>query len=134
MAIKTNSTDQSMMAEINVTPLVDVMLVLLIIFIVTAPLLMQGIPLNLPTASAPTLNPPKQIQVSIDNNQQLYLNNASLGRAQLKARLQALHNNSPELTVQLRVDERVQYGEVAKTMATIQQAGISKLVFVTASE
>ncbi len=134
MATQTRFTDQSMMAEINVTPLVDVMLVLLIIFIVTAPLLMQGIPLNLPKASASALNSSKQIQLSIDSNQQLYLDKAPLERSQLKAKLQALHTDSPELTVELMVDERVQYGEVAKTMATIQQAGISKLVFVTANE
>ena len=134
MATQTRFTEQSMMAEINVTPLVDVMLVLLIIFIVTVPLLMQGIPLNLPKAAAPPLNPAKQVELSIDGNQQLYLNRTPLQRTQLKARLQALHANSPQLTVQLMVDERVQYGEVAKTMAVIQQAGISKLVFVTASE
>ena len=135
MTIQTRFSEQSMMAEINVTPLVDVMLVLLIIFIVTAPLLMQGIPIILPKKSAtPTLTLPKPVQLSIGSDRKIYLNKEPVERAQLKTKLQALHANAPELAVQLLADERTQYGEVARIMAIVQQAGITKLVFVTVSE
>lgn len=135
MAIQIKSSEQAMMSEINVTPLVDVMLVLLIVFMVTAPLLIQAVPVTLPQTSASVPLPPaRQIQLSIDSSGKIYLDTGVVEREQLKARLQALRNRDPELNVQLMADERIPYGQVAKVMGIVQQAGITKLSFVTVSE
>ncbi len=135
MAIQIKSSEQSMMSEINVTPLVDVMLVLLIVFMVTAPILMQAIPVKLPqtTATAPS-TPAKLVQLSIDSAGKIYLDTQSVAPEQLKVRLQELRNRDPELNVQLMADERIPYGQVAKVMGIVQQAGIAKLSFVTVRE
>ena len=135
MAIQIKSSEQAMMSEINVTPLVDVMLVLLIVFMVTAPLLIQAVPVTLPQTSASVpLTPARQIQLSIDSSGKIYLDTGVVEREQLKARLQTLRNLDPELNVQLMADERIPYGQVAKVMGIVQQAGITKLSFVTVSE
>lgn len=123
------------MSEINVTPLVDVMLVLLIVFMVTAPLLIQAVPVKLPQTSASVpLTPARQVRLSIDSAGKIYLDTHAVEREQLKTRLQALRNRDPELNVQLMADERIPYGQVAKVMGMVQQAGIAKLSFVTLSE
>ena len=135
MAIQIKASEQAMMSDINVTPLVDVMLVLLIVFIVTAPLLMQAVPVKLPqTAASAPLTPAKQVQLSIDSAGKIYLDTQAVEPEQLRARLQALHKRDPELNVQLMADERIPYGQVAKVMGMVQQAGIAKLSFVTLSE
>ena len=135
MAIQIKSSEQAMMSDINVTPLVDVMLVLLIVFIVTAPLLMQAVPVKLPqTAASAPLTPAKQVQLSIDSAGKIYLDTQAVEPEQLSARLQALRKRDPELNVQLMADERIPYGQVAKVMGIVQQAGIAKLSFVTLSE
>ena len=110
MAIQIKSSEQAMMSEINVTPLVDVMLVLLIVFMVTAPLLIQAVPVTLPQTSASVPPAPaKQIQLSIDSSGKIYLDTGVVEREQLKARLQALRKLDPELNVQLMADERIPY-------------------------
>lgn len=135
MAIQIKSSEQAMMSEINVTPLVDVMLVLLVVFMVTAPLLIQAVPVKLPQTSASVpLTPAKQVQLSVDSAGKIYLDTQVVEREQLKTRLQALRNRSPELNVQLMADESIPYGQVAKVMGIVQQAGIGKLSFVTLSE
>ena len=135
MAIQIKSSEQAMMSDINVTPLVDVMLVLLIVFIVTAPLLMQAVPVKLPqTAASAPLTPAKQVQLSIDSAGKIYLDTQPVEPEQLRDRLQALRKRDPELNVQLMADERIPYGQVAKVMGIVQQAGIAKLSFVTLSE
>lgn len=135
MAIQIKSSEQAMMSDINVTPMVDVMLVLLIVFMVTAPLLMQAVPVKLPqtSASAP-ITSAKQVQLSIDSAGKIYLDTQAVEREQLKTKLQALRKRDPELNVQLMADERIPYGQVAKVMGIVQQAGIAKLSFVTVSE
>ena len=135
MATQIKSSEQAMMSDINVTPLVDVMLVLLIVFMVTAPLLMQAVPVKLPqTAASAPLTPAKQVQLSIDSAGKIYLDTQAVEREQLRDRLQALRKRDPELNVQLMADERIPYGQVAKVMGIVQQAGIAKLSFVTLSE
>ncbi len=135
MAIQIKSSEQTMMSEINVTPLVDVMLVLLIVFMVTAPLLMQAVPVKLPqtTATAP-LTPAKLVQLSIDSAGKVYLDTQAVEPEQLKNRLQALRQRDPEVNLQLMADESIPYGQVAKIMGIAQQAGIAKLSFVTVRE
>lgn len=127
-----NKNDQEAMSEINVTPLVDVMLVLLVVFIVTAPLLTQSVGVNLPktvAAAPPPQNP--VTMVSIDLAGDIYLDKERMTAEQLAEQLTTRHTENPELTVQFEVDEKVPYGKAAEVLAIAQHAGITKLSLQT---
>jgi biopolymer transport protein TolR len=119
-------------SQINVTPLVDVMLVLLIIFMVTAPIIQQGVEVNLPKVKAQAL-PGKEEQfiISITRNRELYLNDTRMSDEQLSAKLKAISVDRPNRQVFLRADDAVPYGEVVRTMAAIKAAGIEDVGMVT---
>jgi biopolymer transport protein ExbD len=121
------------MAEINTTPLVDVMLVLLVIFIITAPLLTHSIRLDLPTAQAPvSTDTPETITVSIDAQGALFWNNAPLADTDaLRARLAEAAPRRPQPELHLRADQQVRYQRLAEVMSAAQQAGIARIGFVT---
>ena len=125
---------QQMMSEINVTPLVDVMLVLLIIFIVTAPLLLQALPVKLPKTVAVMPATTKNIRLTITAGGTLFLDQRAVTLAELSAQLRQLAHSGSEPTVQLHADSEVSYGKLAQVMALAQQAGITKLAFVTTPE
>lgn len=130
MAMLTNDNQESMMSEINVTPLVDVMLVLLTVFIVTAPLLMNAVSVKLPKASAePVSTQVKSAHISITQQGDLYLDEVKLSQSALEAALQQSALN-PSYAVDIMADEKVEYGVVAKVMAAIQRAKIAKFTFV----
>jgi biopolymer transport protein ExbD len=120
----------SPMAEINTTPLVDVMLVLLVIFIITAPLFHQAVPIDLPKVDATRLeDKPVVIQMAIDEAGTLFWNGDAIHRDTLAGRLEAARADSPEL--HLRADRGTRYEKVADVMAAVQAAGIVKIAFVT---
>jgi len=121
------------MAEINTTPLVDVMLVLLVIFIITAPLLTHAVRLDLPQAKAPaSAEKPDTITLSIDAREQVFWNNTLIAdEASLEARLREAAARTPQPDLHLRADQMVVYRRVAQVMAAAQQAGLSKIGFVT---
>ena len=124
--------DQEAMSEINVTPLVDVMLVLLVVFIVTAPLLTQSVGVNLPktvAAAPPPQNP--VTMVSIDAAGSIYLDKEPLIGEVLGQKLAERLAQNPELTVQFEVDEKIPYGKAAEVLAIAQHAGITKLSLQT---
>jgi biopolymer transport protein TolR len=119
-------------SQINVTPLVDVMLVLLVIFMVTAPMIQQGVEVSVPRVRASALpGKEQQFVVSITRNQEVYLNDAKLGLDQLTEKLQAIAAVRPDREVFVRADEEVPYGTVIKTMAAIKAAGIENVGMVT---
>jgi biopolymer transport protein TolR len=119
------------MSEINVTPLVDVMLVLLVIFIITAPLLASSIQLDLPkTDAAKPLDTPKFVSVVIDKSSKVFLGDQPIELADLASRLQQTAKASPETEVQLRSDETVPYGKVVEVIGIAQKAGLSRIGFV----
>ncbi len=119
-------------SQINVTPLVDVMLVLLVIFMVTAPILQQGIELKLPTVKAAALpGKEEQFVVSITRDSGIYLNDAKLSAPELTDKLAAISRERPDREVFIRADEQVPYGEVIRTMAAIKAAGIENVGMVT---
>jgi len=131
MAFGNRNNDQPM-SEINVTPLVDVMLVLLVVFIVTAPLLTQSVGVNLPKTVAAAPPPPNAFNlVSVDVEGSIYLNKQKLSATELGERLVALQQSSPEITVQFEIDDRVNYGKAAEVMAIAQHAGITKIALQT---
>ena len=122
----------SLVSQINVTPLVDVMLVLLIIFMVTAPILQQGVEVNLPKVKAAALpGEEQQFVVSITRGDEIYLNDTKLSAEELTGKLQAIAAERPDRQVFIRADEEVPYGEVIRTMAAIKAAGIENVGMVT---
>lgn len=128
-------TDYSPMSDINVTPLVDVMLVLLVIFMVTAPFLLQAVPVNLPkTAPVAKLTPIKKVELIIDAEGQVYVDQDLIAGTDLEMRLKTLLQSDPDLAVQLKADYRVAYGRIAEVMAAVSRAGIVRLSFVTSSD
>ncbi len=129
------TSKQSAMSEINVTPLVDVMLVLLIVFIVTAPLLMQAVPVDLPkTAQVAPLKKSRTVQLSVDAQGAVYIDQRAIHFDALENELATLREAGDDLSVQLHADANVRYGRVAQVMAAANRAGIAKLGFVTVQE
>jgi len=123
------------MSDINTTPLVDVMLVLLIIFMITAPLLTHAVKIDLPSAgSAPTPTPAETITLSLDANGQMFWNDTAIDAAALPARLAAAAASEPQPEVHLRADRDTRYQTLASLMAEARKAGISRLGFVTLPE
>ncbi|ANI59917.1 Biopolymer transport protein ExbD [Pseudomonas fluorescens] len=132
MAFSTQDSDE-VLSEINVTPLVDVMLVLLVVFIVTAPLLTNAIPINLPkTESVAPVEQKDPLVVSIDDKGKVFINKDEIQADLLEFNLQAAKAKNPDVRVQLQADNGVNYGEVARAMASIERAGITKLSVITA--
>lgn len=118
------------LSEINVTPFVDVMLVLLIIFMVTAPLLQQGIDVNLPQAKGKELTPTERVVITIKKDGKIYLNKTSTSINELKSKLASMSDRD----VFLKADKDVPYGIVIEVMGELREIGIEKLGMVTESK
>jgi len=119
-------------SQINVTPFVDVMLVLLVIFMVTAPIIQQGVQVNLPQAKAGAIpGKEEQLVVTIARNGKIYLNDNAMTLGELGQKLRAIRRLQQNKEVYLRADQDVRYGVVMKAIAEIKQAGIEKLGMVT---
>jgi biopolymer transport protein TolR len=122
----------STIAQINVTPLVDVMLVLLVIFMVTTPILQQGVQVNLPQAKTNAIpGSQEHLVVTVAKNGKIYLNDNVITLGELGQKLRAIKKIQADKQVYLRADQDVRYGIVMKTIAEIKQAGIEKLGMVT---
>jgi biopolymer transport protein TolR len=135
VAIQAQGDAEDVVSEINVTPLVDVMLVLLVVFIVTAPLLSNAVRVHLPqTANTSPVEPKRSVNVSVDAQGKLYVDRAEVDLVSLETQLTALHRADPDLAVHLNADQAVNYGIVAKAMSAVDRAGVTKLSVLTASE
>jgi biopolymer transport protein TolR len=116
------------MAEINVTPFVDVMLVLLVVFMVTAPLLTVGVPVDLPKTKAAVLsNPDEPIVISIDAKNRIYIQETEVPLENLAARLGAITGANPETRIFVRGDRAIEYGRVMEVMGSVSEAGFKKV-------
>jgi biopolymer transport protein ExbD len=123
---------QAPMADINVTPMVDVMLVLLVIFIITAPLFTHAIKLELPNAQAQAApEKPETITLAINGEGKLFWNNASVSRDELSQRIATASQKKPQPELQLRADKSTRYEVIAQVMAAAQNGGMNKIGFVT---
>jgi biopolymer transport protein TolR len=120
------------MAEINVTPFVDVMLVLLVVFMVTAPLLTVGVKVDLPRAEAdPIQGSDEPLTVSINDVGQVYVQEAAVTLDELVPRLKAITGANPEIRIFVRGDEKISYGVVMQVMGAINSAGFNKVALLT---
>ncbi|MDA8306996.1 MAG: protein TolR [Deltaproteobacteria bacterium] len=131
-----NGNSKDMVSEINVTPLVDVMLVLLIIFMVTAPMMTHGVDVKLPRTAAPAI-PTKheRLVVTVTGERKIYINDQQVAFDEFESKLAAINQNRPQNEgVFLRADDSIPYGYVMQVMGMIRQAGITKIGMVTAPE
>ena len=134
MAVSTTE-DTDVLSEINITPLVDVMLVLLVAFVITIPALTNAIHINLPRTVQTT--PPEQqkaITVTVDTTGAVYFDDQLVAQAELEQRLLNIKASIAEPSLHLRADDRVPYGSVAKVMAAIEHSGISKVSVLTENQ
>ncbi len=135
MGMKTNGTNHNgkMVSEINVTPFVDVMLVLLIIFMVTAPMMTQGIDVNLPQASAPAIpTEEERLMVTVNQDRKIFINEYPVDMDALGSKLLTIYQNQNRRQgVFLRADEKIPYGFVVQVMGVIREAGIDQIGMVT---
>jgi biopolymer transport protein TolR len=132
--MQTNGNDsKGMVSDINVTPLVDVMLVLLIIFMVTAPMMTQGVDVKLPQSSAPAIpSDDERLVVSVTNDRKVYINDNQVELSELGGKLAAItQNRQDHKGVFLRADESIPYGFVMEVMGNIREAGIDQIGMVT---
>lgn len=132
MTVQTNQGQRRFLAEMNVIPLVDVVLVLLVIFMVTAPMLHRGMDITLPTSTTNTIKPQERIVLTIDGQDTLFLNKEQISPAQLEARLREAKARNPEVAVYLRADQGIPYGTVINVMDGVKRSGIERLGMVTA--
>lgn len=132
MAFNTFGEGDGVLSEINITPLVDVMLVLLVAFIVTAPLMNNAVKVNLPqTAATAPPQEPKAVTVSVNAQSEIFIDKRQIVPDTIETELTVLKAGNPDIVLHLQADEVVPYGAVAKVMASIERAGITKLAVMT---
>lgn len=132
MGFSSGSDNNAPLSEINITPFVDVMLVLLVIFMVTTPMMETGVPLQLPRASAKALpKAEKPVTLSVTKETRVFINKEEVPYSQLKTRLKDFFKSRKRKEVFIRADGELPYAVVAKTMATVKSAGIDRIGLVT---
>ncbi|MFQ5543355.1 MAG: ExbD/TolR family protein [Nitrospiria bacterium] len=129
--MSTSGRQREMMSEINIIPFVDVVLVLLVVFMITAPLLYRGMDIKLPKAATNSIKPSERTVLTVEKDQLVYLDKEEVGLARLEDRLRLLKGASPDVSLYLRADRDVPYGIVVHVMDLIKRAGIVKLGIVT---
>ena len=126
------NNDDEVMNEINMTPMVDIMLVLLIIFIITVPVLKHSVNIDLPRASSTAQNTqPQTLRLSVDAQGSYFIDDAQIADADLAPKLKAAAEQNPQPELHIRGDKSVRYERVAQAMAAAQQAGLRKIGFIT---
>ena len=134
MARKTPLISSKRISEINMTPLMDLTFILLITFIITFPLIEQGIPLKLPKGKASTLNDDQSRTISIDKDGNIYLDNINITADKLTEIMTTLQTENPDVVVMVRADKRLVYGRVIDILKILHNANITRMVLVTEAE
>ncbi len=125
------SRHRRFLSEINIIPLVDVVLVLLVIFMVTAPMLHRGIDLTLPSSTSNTIRPEERLIITIEPDETIYLDKDRVSVIELRKRLKTAKAGNPAVSVYLRSDQRIPYGRIVQIMDEVKGAGIERLGMVT---
>jgi len=125
------SRHRRFLSEINIIPLVDVVLVLLVIFMVTAPMLHRGIDLTLPSSTSNTIRPEERLIITIEPDETIYLGKDRVSVIDLRKRLNMAKASNPAVSVYLRSDQRIPYGRIVQIMDEVKGAGIERLGMVT---
>ncbi|HEX7420350.1 MAG TPA: biopolymer transporter ExbD [Thermoanaerobaculia bacterium] len=122
-----------MTSEINVTPLVDVCLVLLIIFMVVTPMLQKGVPINLPVTEEPEKTPDtdKQLQISVKANGAVYLGSSVVRKEQVQSELEAIHQRTPDREIAVKGDKQVKYGDVLDVLKACREVGFNDVGLIS---
>ena len=129
---KSNSRSRALMSEINVTPFVDVMLVLLIVFMVTAPMLTVGVPVNLPNSDADSLPDDKEpLTLSINSKGEIFIQKSKVGYSELIPKLLAISKNRTDTRIYVRGDRNINYGRVMEVMGKLSGSGFSKVALIS---
>ena len=132
MSMNSGNQDKKFMSDINVTPLVDVMLVLLIIFMVTAPMMMQGVEVNLPQTTTKNIKSQEDpLILTVNDKMEIYLENHQVKFEDLEEKLKSIFKYRREKEVLLKADRKLSYGFVMKVIAGVKRAGIDKLGMIT---
>lgn len=133
MVPRNNSRHQRLIiSEINVTPLVDVMLVLLVVFMITSPLLVAGVKVDLPTANlAPISGEEEPISITVDKDNKVYIQNTQISLEQLSGKLRAITKQNTETRIYVRGDKQVDYGKVMAVVSEINKSGFTKIALLT---
>jgi len=134
MARKTSIVALHEIKEINLTPLIDLTFLLLITFIITFPMIEQGIPVNLPRGRAADLQDERARTITLDVTGQLYLDQRPVSREELAAEMKGLGAADPDVTVRVRADERIAYGRLADILRLLHEARIARLALITQEE
>ena len=123
------------MSDINVTPMVDVMLVLLIIFMVTAPMITAGINVDLPETNAkPSRSDAKPLEITMDSTGKIYIAQTKLQKGELAEKLASLYKENPDRLIYLRGDKKLDYGRFAEVMGEVSSAGFKKITLLTSKK
>ena len=129
---KSKSRSRTLMSEINVTPFVDVMLVLLIVFMVTAPMLTVGVPVNLPNSDADSLPDDKEpLTLSINSKGEIFIQKSKIGYSELIPKLLAISKNRTDTRIYVRGDRNINYGRVMEVMGKLSGSGFSKVALIS---
>ena len=131
MARHTPLTSLKQLSEINLTPLMDLTFILLITFIITFPLIEQGVPVNLPQGQAKPLQPDESRAITVDKEGNLFFDDRAISYEELLDRLKKLALTDPNVTILVRADESIAYGEVVKVLQALHGAKLSKMALVT---
>ncbi len=124
--------DRRVLSQINVTPFVDVILVLLVIFMITAPMMQEGVEVDLPKTTSQAIKTPSEpVIVSVDRKGVVYINNKKYAKNKIESKLRAVFKRRSDKEVLLKADRSVKYGEVVKVMASIRRAGVEKIGMIT---
>ena len=133
MARNTTLNSVRTINEINLTPMMDLTFILLITFIITFPLIEQGVPVNLPTGEGDSIDMEKSLMITLDKEGGLYLDQEQLDRSELARRVKLAGRANPDLTILVRADEDIRYGKVVDVIQILRAANISKMALVNQS-
>lgn len=134
MARRTSLVSLNQISDINMTPLMDLTFILLITFIITFPLIEQGVAINLPKGKAASMQDVRSRSISLDLKKQLHLDDRLVTKAELEAAMREVGLNEPDTTIYVRADMDLPYGEVVEIMRVLHGANISRMALVTAAE